>query len=76
MSQRQAMVRTQAFSELVHFLNPTVFAQNLSLVGNHSYIKGLREYFHLLSIKIETSILLYTLQNTKLTSYIILNFCL
>lgn len=52
--QRQAMVRTQAFSELVHFLNPTVFAQNLSLVGNHSYIKGLREYFHLLSIKIET----------------------
>lgn len=70
----QAIIRTQALWQLVQFLNPTVSAQNLSTFGNSSYLKGSCEYFHLLNTNTETSILLCTLQNTKLTSYSILNF--
>jgi len=71
---RQAMIRTQALWQLVQFLNPTVSAQNLSTFGKSSYTKGSFEYFHLVNTNTETSIFLCTLQNTKLTSYSILNF--
>lgn len=67
-------LRTWALWELVTFSNPTVFVQNLSAYRNSPLRRGSFEDFHLLNTNIKTWILLHTVQNTKLTSYMTLNF--